>query len=93
MLSQAWQIKESGPGDFDLLQVGGFPVIEAAPGWEDKHPGLLLIQLQHQVRDPHVHVTTEVEPLPRINIIQQVSGRKDDKLQFIKDFECVKYIS
>ena len=85
MLSQAWQIKESGPGDFDLLQVGGFPVIEAAPGWEDKHPGLLLIQLQHQVRHPHVHITTKVEPLPRINIIQQVSGRKDNKLQLIKD--------
>lgn len=93
MLPQAEQIKESGPGDFDLLQVGGFPVVQTAPGWEDQHPGLLLIQLQDQVCDPHVHVTTKVEPLPRINIIQQVSVRKDNKLQLIKDFECVKYIS
>ena len=63
MLPQAWQIKEIGPGDSYLLQVGVFPVVQTVPGWEDKHPGLLLIQLQHQVRHPHVHVTTKVEPL------------------------------
>lgn len=71
---ETFKIKEVGPGNPDLVNVGALPVVEAAPGGQHHHPLLRLPQDLQEGGHANVDIPAEVETLRGVDVIQKIPG-------------------